>query len=668
MGVETLRRSVILAAAAVLAVAAAFSDTPSARTNARIVYDPVTTKTILFGGETEFDGGTKLVYDLGETWEWNGLSWIQRYPEFAPPGRSEFVMVYDSNRSQMVIFGGKNGLNLYLNDTWIYKNNHWLKLDPPSSPSARRFGAAAFDPVRDRIVLFGGSYTTQDPKQFTPTTTNLYDTWEFDGTTWTQRNASGPNLNNPVVAYDEARSQVIMIGMDDKSVSKMYVWVGDSGTWQELTPPALPKCHGGGAMTWDPDTQAVMFTGGICTDGTISDDTYEWDGTNWTALVVLAGHGSVFGQAMTWDRLRDEAIMFGGAVSVNVNLSSTYTYTNDTHAWLATGVSSVPSPRSLAVFKRDAQNQTIWMFGGLNESQVFYDFWKFTAGRWEQQVLPDTDSPAGCSNPVGTMDPDRGKLVMVCQTADVFEFDGTNWKEFAVANQKNKPPTRRFSSLSYDPKLKKTVLFGGWDDSNYLDQTWVWDGATWNRVKNKPPTQRASASMFFDSISQKTILYGGVGRVTTTDAVSRFADMWSFDGNGWTAMTVSPTPTARYGAGVTSDPNSGHTILYGGLRLDTINNQPVQVYANDQWDWDGTKWTQVTLPTMPPPRENFGLAFDPTTGRLVLFGGYSGSFYSDVWTADQNGWRVTLSSLARRRAAGVPASGSSPSSVPGSAA
>ena len=67
----------------------------------------------------------------------------------------------------------------------------------------------------------------------------------------------------------------------------------------------------------------------------------------------------------------------------------------------------------------------------------------------------------------------------------------------------------------------------------------------------------------------------------------------------------------RYGAQVAVNPTTNHTLLFGGIRLDIdANNNQVQVYANDTWDWDGTTWTKVNTALVPPARENAGIALE----------------------------------------------------------
>ena len=52
----------------------------------------------------------------------------------------------------------------------------WTQIKPSSSPAARHLHAMAYDNARQRTVLFGGSTGTSQ----------LSDTWEWDGKKWTQ--------------------------------------------------------------------------------------------------------------------------------------------------------------------------------------------------------------------------------------------------------------------------------------------------------------------------------------------------------------------------------------------------------------------------------------------------------------------------------------------------
>jgi hypothetical protein len=210
--------------------------------------------------------------------------------------------------------------------------------------------------------------------------------------------------------------------------------------------------------------------------------------------------------------------------------------------------------------------------------------------------------------------------------------------------------------MVYDAHIKKTVLFGGFNDINYDNETWLWDGAKWTQVKNNAATARSDAAMWFDPIMNLTVLYGGIGQPTTNDRIERYEDMWSFDGNGWTQMkSITTTPGQRYGAQVAVNPADGHAYLFGGLKLIIDGAKQSQVYQNDLWMWDGTakQWSQVNTASIPPERENGGLAFDPVANELTLFGGYAGIYRSDLWSLRAGNWILHAESLPQPKRRGI---------------
>src|SRR4029077_8885743 len=130
----------------------------------------------------------------------------------------------------------------------------------------------------------------------------------------------------------------------------------------------------------------------------------------------------------------------------------------------------------------------IWLFGGTDEVTTFSDFWRYDSGAWTEVVADG--GPVACLTPTSVFDTDRSKMVLACDDAGTtWEWDGTAWKGIQPPSQ-NVPPFHRFASMADDQTLNKTVLFGGYDGTNYLNQTWLWDGAVWTQVKNNPPTAR----------------------------------------------------------------------------------------------------------------------------------------------------------------------------------
>jgi hypothetical protein len=653
MSVLTRNRIFVLTAAmSLMAASSLFASWPTARTQARMVYDRTSTNVILFGGESPNDSGTKTAYALDETWLWNGARWLRIFPSHSPGGRSAFAFVYDTNRNRALLFGGA-AVKTELNDTWAFKNGDWTKIDTPNSPPARVYAGGAFDPVRDRFVIFGGSHTTTNTTTNLSTVTAYADTWEFDGTNWVQRGGTGPAVNKPLLVYDEARAEVLMLGIDNAGATLMYRYKADTGTWEAITPATKPACVNEAGFIYNPIKKVAFVTGGVCTtsDALIEDD-LEWDGTNWTKLAPTAISGAGFGQAMAFDELHGVIVQFGGTEAFGLPQNRTYVFRDN--AWVVFSDNYTPGPRSLFALRGDEKNNTMWLFGGFNESDTFTDFWKYQNGAWTKQTT--TGGPATtCITPNSAYDSDRGKLIVICSDSSTFEWDGATWTAFPV-DEKKFPIGRRFSSMVYDRNLKKTVLFGGFHDPDYLDITWTWDGTNWSQVKKNLPTARSLQMMWFDPIMNRTVIYGGLGRQHTEDRISRYSDMWSFDGSGWTLMKeVTATPGVRYGAQVAVDPVTKKAILFGGLRTDITGTLQTQTYVNDTWEWDGNAktWTKLTTATTPPARENGFFDYDPSRGALTLFGGFSGFYHSDVWSFKDGNWVfVAEPAIPRRRSAG----------------
>jgi hypothetical protein len=646
MSDHSLKRCFLFCILFLLTAGSTFAATPSARFEGRMVWDTAIHRAVLFGGQTIIDSGTKVAYQFGDTWEWTGSRWIQRFVGHSPPARAAESMVFDSARNRVVIFGGLQG-KVNFNDTWSYDGNDWTQIQTASVPPIREISGAAYDSTRDRVVLFGGTLLTYSADGRTLTKTTLRDTWEFDGTNWKQILTDGPTVTKPILEYDQVRKQTIMIGYDNDTSVKtvMYAYDPVAAKWNQLTPALLPACANEGAMTWQGSNNTILFTGAVCATSGTNEDTYEWDGTNWNKVDLLLFAGRYFGEALTYDPDHQFVVLFGGAPVAGALLAATYTYANK--VWFGMSDLDYPGPRSLSAFVSDPVRNVIYLYGGLNDTGSFFDLWIFQNGQF--RPVTGGTQPTDCANPIGTFDTDRQKVVMLCSGSATWEFDGTTWTQFD--SSKPAPPAHQWSSLVYDQSLKKTVFFGGYS-SNYLNDTWMFDGTAWVQAKKNPPPIRSHAAMWYDPILKKTVIYGGLGRLTATDRLMRFSDMWSFDGTGWTEIKPATTPGMRYGAQVVVDPKTNHALVFGGIRvdIDALNNQ-IQVYANDLWDWDGTAWTKVNTALLPPVRENAGFALDPLRNELVLFAGYSGFYLSDLWSFNNGVWKQMTEVLNRRRAA-----------------
>lgn len=663
MSVLTPKR-MFLVAVLLVSAASAFANNPSPRTLARMVFDESNEETVLFGGRGNVDSATGVAHSIDETWLMSGSRWAQRFPSVRPEGRAAHSMVYDSKRGRVVLFGGftdaaaVNGLAIFHNDTWVWQNGQWTFVETAHAPSPRYYSAMAYDSDRDRIVLFGGIAYKSDNK----TTETLYDTWEFDGTDWTQAAPSGSvHVGKPVLAYDPSRKQMVLVGSNDLFATTMYLYNAEAKSWAAPSPAPdkLPTCANDGVMVYQKHKQRIAYVGGICQTGTpTSDELWEWDGTTWVKATINSVDKAT-GQAFTYDASTFRLQMFGGITYGSTILRSTVqTFSNG--LWTFNLLALRPRPRSLGAFRTDPTTGAIWLFGGLNEYGSGYtgDFWRYSgSGQWQPITVEGSGAPpTNCVTPAAAYDSGRQRWVLSCYANEVFEWDGATWKAFA--DTKTKPAARRFFSMAYDETLKKVVLFGGYDDAtgNFRQDTWTWDGTTWAEVKNNRPTHRSLTAMWYDPNLKKVVIYGGVGRSNLDQKVTRYDDMWSFDGSGWTKLSVTTTPGARLGAQYAINPNTKKLLLFGGLRAEKVDETTTrQWFDNETWEWDGasSSWTKRSPAVSPEVRENGMMAWDPTKSEIVLFGGYNGGYYlSDVWVWDGTTWTPRLAALGRHRASG----------------
>ncbi|MFN7971746.1 MAG: Ig domain-containing protein [Acidobacteriota bacterium] len=89
----------------------------------------------------------------------------------------------------------------------------------------------------------------------------------------------------------------------------------------------------------------------------------------------------------------------------------------------------------------------------------------------------------------------------------------------------------------------------------------------------------------------------------------------------------------RFMHGVALDTARNRVVLFGGWTSGSTRK-------NDTWEWDGTSWIQgPAAPAGLTPRVAFGMAFDSTRNRVVIFGGWLGAaFNNETWEYDGSAW------------------------------
>jgi len=99
----------------------------------------------------------------------------------------------------------------------------------------------------------------------------------------------------------------------------------------------------------------------------------------------------------------------------------------------------------------------------------------------------------------------------------------------------------------------------------------------------------------------------------------------------WTLKFPAASPSAREQFAMAYDAIHGRVVLFGGFTGSS--------YLGDTWVWNGTTWALQTPAASPTARYGASMAYDAARGKVVLFGGDGPSGYlNDTWVWDGTNW------------------------------
>ena len=260
-------------------------------------------------------------------------------------------------------------------------------------------------------------------------------------------------------------------------------------------------------MAYDSNRGRTVLFGGSAIPPAPFNDTWEWDGENWTQMADSGPPGRE-AAAMAYDAQRNQTVLFGGgATTAGVSHIMGDTWSWDGRNWTQLADSG-PLPRTSFAMAYDSKRQRMVLFGG------------------QTDVL----------------------------AADTWQWDGAAWTRAAVTG----PSARASHAMAYDSTRDRTVLFGGFLPTTALGDAWEWNGSEWTRVSDFGPTPCWHASLTFkgDSVA----LFGGTDSTTINKV---YGTTWTWDGRNWTVrQDFGPSPRAM--ANMCYDSKRGRLVLYGG--------------------------------------------------------------------------------------------------------
>jgi cysteine-rich repeat protein len=517
-----------------------------------------------------------------------GAVWKQVAMGAGTPRRAQ--MAYDIAHDQMVVFGGKTTgtFPLVLADTTVFAGRAWKQATARTVPIARYRAALAYDAVHQRVVMFGGA------------------------------DASGLHV------FDET-------------------WLWDGHDWQQARPATTPAAREGAMMAFDGKRGRIIMFGGRVRNveggSNFYEETWSWDGTNWTLLQPTTIPEGRTGAGMSYDPLRDQVVMFGGTNkldAVNTNTTSctflslcaialkTWTFDgSDWHAYAGTQ----PSTRFDTRMAWDASTHTTLLFGGNTSTTAgtpadLQDTWLWTGSAWT--TLTPAVKPAARSDYSLASNPATGRITLAGGTATdgkTWQWNGSVWTDVTPVL----PTPGRESQSAYDLRRGRNVAI----DTMNANQTYELDRSGWIARGPGPTDVFNETPMAYDVAHARTVLFGG------TNLGLPLASTWLWDGTSWSKATPPTSPSPRSGAALAYDPSHKRVVLFGG------EDDTMGLALADTWEWDGTTWSQMATTTAPDAREEHGAAFDSIASNVVLFGGTNDSAMPNqtpVW--DGNAWAV----------------------------
>jgi hypothetical protein len=281
-------------------------------------------------------------------------------------------MAYDEAHGRMVLFGGFDEHGGFFGDTWEWDGTSWTQ--GAGGPLARSDQAMAYDRIRGRVVLYGGgTYSTK-----------YVETWEWDGNSWSQQATSGPGDRfQHLMAYDTAMGRTILFGGFSGGTKRNDTWTWDGSTWVQLAVGG-PPVRSGNAMAYDSD-RAVVVLHSWDGNGTLP-GTWEFDGTAWMQRSANGPDPSIaesygtsgYARGMTYDLSSHRTVLVAQANGAQ------HTWLWDGTSWAESGAAEPPVQYKPATAYDSTRGRTVM----LDEQ----------GGTWEFASAP----ASACCNPDGT--------------------------------------------------------------------------------------------------------------------------------------------------------------------------------------------------------------------------------------------------------------------------
>lgn len=279
------------------------------------------------------------------------------------------------------------------------------------------------------------------------------------------------------------------------------------------------------AMTFDAMRSQVVIFGGGAPGGTLSADTWGWDGQTWTCVAPAAATGPSPRSAsmLAYDAARQVIVLYGGRVGRDG--------LRDTWELGATGWSrksaTGPTPDPHGVMAYDATTQAVLLYHSLGDDGPGRATWKWTGTEWTRVA---TEPAQQFPNAMFASNGSRPALLMTARSTgkpDAFDAPIYEWRK---SQWKLLPTTGDVPIFSPQAPAARTIagalLYAGFESGGAVT-TYVLNGTVWRKHPGASPPRRRGAQMVFDARRGVAVLHGG------DDGQRVLSDTWEWNGQEW---------------------------------------------------------------------------------------------------------------------------------------
>jgi len=451
------------------------------------------------------------------------------------------------------------------------------------------------------------------------------------GGSWTLTSDYPEGRYLQATAYDSASDSVILFGGSFWGVESNDTWVYDvdSNVWSNMTPPTSPGIRSSHAMAYDSQSDRVIMFGGSNYLIEFYSDTWAYDCKNntWMNMNPPSSPVHLNYHAMAYDSQSDRVILVNGASGAGGTLIL-QTWAYDYDTNTWTNMNPATMPGSCVDAAYDSQSDRVICFAA-DVGTWAYDY---DSNTWSE--MNPISSPSRQYGHVMAYDSQSDRVVMLggsnCDETWIYDLETDVW---TYMNPASHPSGGAF--VSYDSQSDLIVAFGG-EWTYRSDETWSYDYHSNTWMKKGPlafPSERMEHAMVYDSQSERVILFSG--RLPgATDTFSDETWAYEYETNTWTDLDPSASPSGRADHAMAYDSSSNRVIMFGGWTG--------LARSDETWAFEfGTnKWTEMSPVIVPSARTGAGMAYDSQSDRVILFGGFIGSDNDETWSYDfeTNSW------------------------------